>query len=633
MKKKLSTLLAMLLLLLPVGVVFAQKATVINTDTLHRKIVEVGDPSAFYGGYSLETSYGYVELKDDVLGFSVVTDYQTTLSSSMTASQSTVPVSKVTTKDDHTLTMSDLGEKVFFIIEPGASKQEIVMCTGLTGTTWTTCTRGLAFYGTSTASVSGNRKTHNSGSTIVMSNVHYVYDEQVDKDSDETIAGIKTFTSSPIVPSPTTDLQVATKAYVDNVAIAGGATSTETTLGLSQLGTQSEMASTTFDSNNPQVLSTKYSTSSSPTSGNYAVISESDGNIDQGWIDLTEDFEFTGDVTIDDRVISSTSLSIFGGNGSDGVLNITTGTTSIDASSENVVRKEYSSINISAGAVLNLTNKASDGTLLILKSLGDVTIAGDINLEGQGANEQTNAFEILDSETNHDGNNGVNGDSGGVGKAGGTGGVIYGNKVFYVTADEKRMYRKFIEIVVGSGGGAGGNEYTGGGGAAGGVGGKGGGGLIIECAGSLNFSGIINVNGENGSDGNDSSGSNSGGAGGGGGGTAGMALVLYNSLTANTGTTTAKGGAGGNGGDSSTGESNGAGAGGGGGGGSYTTAGKTGGAGGNAGADGNAGTNTTDASGAGGGGGAGDGTQTGGVGGTQGANDTNHYLIVKNTEF
>lgn len=38
----------------------------------------------------------------------------------------------------------------------------------------------------------------------------------------ETIAGIKTFSSSPIVPAPTTDLQVATKKYVDDNAGGSG---------------------------------------------------------------------------------------------------------------------------------------------------------------------------------------------------------------------------------------------------------------------------------------------------------------------------------------------------------------------------------------------------------------------------
>ena len=40
--------------------------------------------------------------------------------------------------------------------------------------------------------------------------------EVVNNTGDETIAGVKTFSSSPIVPTPTTDFQVATKKYVDD---------------------------------------------------------------------------------------------------------------------------------------------------------------------------------------------------------------------------------------------------------------------------------------------------------------------------------------------------------------------------------------------------------------------------------
>jgi hypothetical protein len=39
---------------------------------------------------------------------------------------------------------------------------------------------------------------------------------------DQTVAGIKTFSSSPVVPAPSTDLQAATKKYVDDAVTAGG---------------------------------------------------------------------------------------------------------------------------------------------------------------------------------------------------------------------------------------------------------------------------------------------------------------------------------------------------------------------------------------------------------------------------
>lgn len=40
---------------------------------------------------------------------------------------------------------------------------------------------------------------------------------------DETIAGVKTFSSSPVVPTPTASGQAATKAYVDTVAAVNNA--------------------------------------------------------------------------------------------------------------------------------------------------------------------------------------------------------------------------------------------------------------------------------------------------------------------------------------------------------------------------------------------------------------------------
>lgn len=59
----------------------------------------------------------------------------------------------------------------------------------------------------------------------------------VKKTLDETIAGIKTFTSFPITPSstPSTDYQVANKKYVDSVAMGAVGTATTTTGGTVKL--------------------------------------------------------------------------------------------------------------------------------------------------------------------------------------------------------------------------------------------------------------------------------------------------------------------------------------------------------------------------------------------------------------
>jgi len=83
-------------------------------------------------------------------------------------------------------------------------------------------------YSPSSFDVSGAAATVQSNLTIHLSDVanpHEVTAAQagaVATTGNETVAGIKTFSSSPIVPTPTTDYQVATKKYVDE---NGGAVS------------------------------------------------------------------------------------------------------------------------------------------------------------------------------------------------------------------------------------------------------------------------------------------------------------------------------------------------------------------------------------------------------------------------
>ncbi|EDK72540.1 conserved hypothetical protein [candidate division TM7 genomosp. GTL1] len=52
---------------------------------------------------------------------------------------------------------------------------------------------------------------------------------------DESVGGIKTFTSSPIVPTPTSNTQTANKSYVDSVVGAGASDATTTSNGVVRL--------------------------------------------------------------------------------------------------------------------------------------------------------------------------------------------------------------------------------------------------------------------------------------------------------------------------------------------------------------------------------------------------------------
>ncbi len=338
---------------------------------------------------------------------------------------------------------------------------------------------------------------------------------------------------------------------------------------------------------------------------------------------------------------------VFGGDGSDGALNVTSGTTNLDAASATILVKEYTSINISSGATLGLTNEAAGGTILILKSQGNVTIEGTIDLDGKGANKEVDGTS-LDSVTGTAGEGGDNGNaevSCTRSVNGGTGGNQYTQNLYLTANASLPNFSPARIISCGSGGGDGGNGYTysSGTGGAGGTGGTGGGALLMECAGALDFdtAAEITANGTAGTSGSNGVNTWACGGGGGGGGNGGMVLIIYTTLTDNSGTITIKGGASGAGGNSDgagTG-SNRAGGGGGAGGGRYGSAGTNGtapayvcnnGGGAN---PGGAGTQGTGATGSGGGGGGAGSTFGSGYAGAAAptTSDTDHYAVIENT--
>ncbi len=300
----------------------------------------------------------------------------------------------------------------------------------------------------------------------------------------------------------------------------------------------------------------------------------------------------------------------FAGTGADGALLITSGTTTIDLGGVAQFIKNYTSITISGTGKLAFSNPHAGGTIIILKSQGDVEITSSgspaIDIREMGAISTQNGILI---------GGGQEGGSAS-GSAAGSGGSALTGQAFY-TVSSDQLYRKALYLLPGVKGGTGGQGFN----VDGGTGGLGAGALLIQCGGSLNFTGTINASGSNGSDGG---GLNGGaGAGGGGGGSAGMVVILYNELTANSGTITTTGGNGGTGGAGTDGDGT---AGGGGGG-----AGSVQGAGANGGAAGVAGQNAgTDGVGGGGGGGR-DGAGAGFAGGVGG--DTMGGLVAKNVDF
>ena len=251
----------------------------------------------------------------------------------------------------------------------------------------------------------------------------------------------------------------------------------------------------------------------------------------------------------------------FGGTGSDGALNVSSGTNTIDLAGASFVVKNYTSISITGIASISFINPNTNGTQIIFNSQGAVTITSStvpaIDLRNLGGSGGSGASSFNVNNTSGSGGgggsglggNGTNGGGGTSAQPTGSSGGAYsptmiglnqtaatggGNATAGVGSTitggntSSIPYYKLYNIP-GSGGGGGQGAGSGGSTQNGANGGRGGGALSIFCGGALNITSTINASGANGS----SSGNNAGGGGGGGGGSI---VILYNSLTANTGT-------------------------------------------------------------------------------------------------
>jgi hypothetical protein len=239
----------------------------------------------------------------------------------------------------------------------------------------------------------------------------------------------------------------------------------------------------------------------------------------------------------------------FGGTGADGALTISSETTTIDLGGAAAVTKNYTSISITGTGKLAFSNPNANGTLIILKSQGNVTITSStvpaIDLRSIGA------IGGSGGANNNGSGRGASGGSGNIGRGNsskcaqgirgtggdsvapvGTGGTAVSGGTPFITATIDGEVSVFSCGGGGGGGGGSGAGITG----SGGAGGTGGGSLYIKCGGALNITSTINASGAAGSNG-----TNSGGGGGGGGG--GSIAIVYRTLTANSATLTVDGGA------------------------------------------------------------------------------------------
>lgn len=493
------------------------------------------------------------------------------------------------------LSMTNFGDIGFMTINPTSPFAEIISFTGCQYqgnglTKFTGVTRGLLAVDPYTTG--GTANPHGANDTIVFSINPQTLNQFVQKGQDATITGTFTFTynkmpraSQSVTYGVGSDLWFATKEYADGLAIAGAPNASTSTKGIGRVSIPpaDPLIPIFVGDNDPRV----------PTGE--AV------DITQDMVDaIVNSQDPSGSNPVVTRSLLDSVFPVLGGDGSDGGLNVTSGTHILNLGQV----YNFTTINVSAGATLTFVGEGA----ALLNATGAVTIAGTIELRKlitQTVSGQTsrNIFEggtpSVSVTTDGAGGTSVSASQGNGGAGGASGAAGTGTG--------------------GSAGGVGAAGGTGGGGATSGVGGGGGGGGNGGSAGSAS-------SGNNGGNGGNGGSNIHGGAGGSGGG----GRQTGNGGNGGTGGNSSSGGAaagGGNGGDSgATGGNGGAGGNGGtNGGGAYNLAGANGGAGGKGYVNGGAGGNGTDSinfnsSNAGGNGGRGGDavTGTGGAGGNGG---------------
>jgi len=430
--------------------------------------------------------------------------------------------------------------RYFFAIDGNNSSKEHISC-DLSGTSLTNI-KSLSRQG---AETTGVNLAHRIGATVTLTDFAHI------KFINDLVSGATSFNAAvPLgydgAPTFSSDNQLVTKKYVADTITGAVGTATEAVSGTTKLSvapaTPGQPIAVGDNDNRVSPVSLATLTADQVA----ALDGTGTPNGTTGKYVTNDDTTGTGSVL---RASTISALTKFGGTGADGALAITTGTTTIDCANAAVVVKNYASISITGDGVLAFSNPHANGTIVILKSQGNVTLTSSatpmIDMSGMGgaggaaktstgdvAGEVgTGSFGFLTTNT--------------AATAGLLSNTTSAGGTFSFTM--KNLFNQYLlrypNIFTGAGGGSGALSSSGDGvSRTSGAGGRGGGGLVIECGGAWNFTTAsgISVAGKNG--GNPSGTGTRGYAQGGSPGAGGYFLGLYNTLTANTGTVVATAG-------------------------------------------------------------------------------------------
>jgi len=189
----------------------------------------------------------------------VVADFETQLATALAVGDTTATLQSATDDDSVALPSG----RYFFTIDGDSSSKEHIACT-LSGTSLTAI-KTVTRQGVET---SGVARKHRVGATVTITNFAHI------KQINDLLDGTTDFDSATPLkydgdPTLSNDEDIATKKYVDDVAIAGGADSSTTTKGITKMSVAPASASNPIavGDNDPRVPTSDENDAMAGTSG------------------------------------------------------------------------------------------------------------------------------------------------------------------------------------------------------------------------------------------------------------------------------------------------------------------------------------------------------------------------------
>lgn len=236
--------------------------------------------------------------------------FETSLAAKITSTATSFTLLTAVDKDGTTLASSTYP----FIIDEGTVSEEMVIA-DCTGTACTNAIRGISAL-TGTSSVSALKKEHRRGATIKITTGPQLVILSRILNGQGRLPNLLRYADDILIGGSSATGTVATKYYVDNVALSGAPDMAASTKGIGEKATATEAANTAADGSGnttaPLVLTTSIATSTCQVGGAAVLVASStSGKLDKNCWDQTANYSLTGTTTIQNLIgaISSTTYS------------------------------------------------------------------------------------------------------------------------------------------------------------------------------------------------------------------------------------------------------------------------------------------------------------------------------------